>query len=123
VAIFNFWCLPYDPRISYYRAGDQDLGQGRRLFNFIVPMFPTKWLTMTTVDKYMEVLRTKASETAISIAVLEVRSSHDWPRDRNPEVGEHWCLTHYLLDGHHKLHAAAETGKPLSVGVTPLPQP
>ncbi len=111
----NFWCLPHDPRISYYRAGDRDLGDGKRLFNFIVPMFPTKWLTMTTVAEYVEALRTKASGTAISIAMLDVRSPSDWAEDRNPEIVEHWCLTHYLLDGHHKLHAASESGKPLQL--------
>ncbi len=109
----NFWCLPHDPRISYFRAGDRDLGQGRRLFNFIVPMFPTKWLSMTTAEEYKEALRTKGSGTAISIAVLEIRSP--WDGGPNPEVVEHWCLTHYLLDGHHKLHAASETGKQLQL--------
>jgi hypothetical protein len=111
----DFWCLPHDPRISYYRAGDRDLGHGRRLFNFIVPMFPTKWLTLTTVEEYKEALRSKASGTAISIAVLEVRSPWDSDPDHNPKIVEHWCLSHYLLDGHHKLHAASETGKPLQL--------
>jgi hypothetical protein len=111
----NFWCLPHDPRISYFRAGDRDLGQGRRLFNFIVPMFPTKWLSMTTVEKYKEALRTKASGTAISIAVLEIRSPRDGGPNQNSQVMEHWCLTHYLLDGHHKLNAAFEAGKPLEL--------
>jgi hypothetical protein len=109
----NFWCLPHDPRVPYYRAGDHDLGKRRRLFNFVVPMFPTKWLTMTTVSKYMETLRTKGSGTALSLAVLDVKSPADW--DGNHESGpvEHWCLTHYLVDGHHKLHAASESEKPL----------
>lgn len=26
---------------------------------------------------------------------------------------EHWCLTHFLLDGHHKLEAAATAGRPV----------
>ena len=76
-------------------------------------MFPTKWLSMTTVEEYREALRTKASGTAISIAVLEIRSPWDSSPDRNSQVLEHWCLTHYLLDGHHKLNAAFEAGKPL----------
>ncbi|HEX2703634.1 MAG TPA: hypothetical protein VHM72_09405, partial [Solirubrobacteraceae bacterium] len=25
----------------------------------------------------------------------------------------HWCFTHFLLDGHHKMQAAAESGLPL----------
>lgn len=109
----NFWCLPHDPRVPYFRAGDGDIGDGGRLFNFVVPMFPTRWLTMTTVSEYMENLRTKASGTAVSVAILDVRSPADWGEKRTPNPVEHWCLTHYLLDGHHKLNAAAEARKPL----------
>ena len=108
----TFWCLPDNPRVPYYRAGECDLGQKRRLFNFVVPMFPTKWLTMTTVSEYAEALRTKAPGTAVSIAVLDVKGPADWDDDREPDPVEHWCLIHYLLDGHHKLHAASESGKP-----------
>ena len=119
----TFWCLPHDPRVSYFRAGDYDFGQGRRLFNFIVPMIPTKWLSMTTLAVYKEALRTKASGTAVSIALLDVRSPVSWQGDKERDVYEHWCLTHYLLDGHHKLNAASESNKPLSllsfVGLVP----
>ncbi len=76
-------------------------------------MFPTKWLILTTVSEYMEGLRTKASGTALALAVLDVRSPADWNEDRSKDITEHWCLTHYLLDGHHKLNAAAEARKPL----------
>ena len=72
----------------------------------------TKWLTMTTVSEYAEALRTKAPGTAVSIAVLDVKGPADWNDDREPDPVEHWCLIHYLLDGHHKLHAASESGKP-----------
>jgi len=109
----TFWCLPHDPRVPYFRAGDRDMGESKRLFNFIVPMFPTQWLKMETVAKYREALATKASGTAIALGVLDVRSPVDWNQEKAPDPSEHWCLTHYLLDGHHKLNAASETGKPL----------
>jgi hypothetical protein len=32
-----------------------------------------------------------------------------------PDVTEHWCLSHYLLDGHRKVYAAAELGMPVSI--------
>lgn len=32
-----------------------------------------------------------------------------------PAVTEHWCLAHYLLDGHHKTFAASEVGKPITL--------
>lgn len=109
----TFWCLPHDPRVSYFRAGDATTEQGKRLFNFIAPMMPTRWLEMTTIAAYKEELQTKASGTAVSIAVLDVRGPADWDDAQPPDPLEHWCLTHYLIDGHHKLNAAWETGKPL----------
>jgi hypothetical protein len=33
--------------------------------------------------------------------------------DHGEDWYAHWGLTHFLLDGHHKLQAAAETGRPL----------
>jgi hypothetical protein len=27
----------------------------------------------------------------------------------------HWGLTHFLLDGHHKMHPAAESGRPIQL--------
>ena len=111
----NFWCLPHDPRIAYYRAGDQDMGAGRRLFQFIVPMFPSGWLKMGAVGEYVKSLTEKASGTAVSIATLEVRSPAEDGTEQTIDPSEHWCLTHYLLDGHHKLHAAEQSGKPISL--------
>ena len=89
-------------------AGDKAIGKGKRLFNFVVPMFPTKWLTLTTVAEYMETLRTGSF---IALAVLDVRSPVDWSGE--PAFNEHWCLTHHILDAHHKLNAAAKSSKPL----------
>jgi len=111
----NFWCLPHDPRIAYFRAGDQDMGAGRRLFHFIVPMFPSGWLKMGAVGEYVKSLTEKASGTAVCIATLEVRAPAEWTGEEPPDPSEHWCLTHYLLDGHHKLHAADKSRKPVSL--------
>jgi hypothetical protein len=109
----TFWCLPHDPRTPYYRAGDKDLGEGRKLFSFVVPMYPTKWLTMKSVSEYVADQEAKGTGTAVAIAVLDIKGPADWPDSQTPDPVEHWCLTHYLLDGHHKLHAAYTTGKPL----------
>lgn len=111
----HFQGLPHNLHATYYRAGDRDLGQGRTLFNFIVPIFSADSLNQTTAKQYAEALHTKAPGTAVSIAVLEVRSPYTGSPDVNPQGLEHWFLTHYLLDGHHKLHAACDAGKPIQL--------
>jgi hypothetical protein len=30
-------------------------------------------------------------------------------------VNEHWCLAHYLLDGHHKMYSAYLAEKPITL--------
>lgn len=109
----TFWCLPHDPRVPYFRAGDRDMGESKRFFNFIAPMFPTQWLKMTTLAEYKRAFETKTSGTALALAILDVRGPADWKGEEPPDPVEHWCLTHYLIDGHHKLNAASETGKAL----------
>ncbi len=46
--------------------------------------------------------------TAIAVSVLDIKQYYD------SDVA-HWCLAHYLLDGHHKIAAAAETGCPITL--------
>ena len=58
----TFWCLPHHPHIPYFRAGESDIGESRRLFNFIVPMYPTKWLTFRPPSLYQQELRENGSE-------------------------------------------------------------
>jgi hypothetical protein len=55
----------------------------------------------------------KGSGTAVAVSVLDVKGPADWVGEEPSGPLEHWCLTHYLLDGHHKLHAAHLSGRPL----------
>jgi hypothetical protein len=38
--IDQFWNLPHDPRVPYYRAGEANLGNRKKLIHFVIPMFP-----------------------------------------------------------------------------------
>lgn len=109
--IDSFWNLPHDPRTEYYRAGSVSLGDGAQLFEFVVPMMPSNWLDAETIVGYDERLRAGEQPTALAISVLDVKQPADWEGD--PPVTEHWCLAHYLLDGHHKMLASARRHEPL----------
>lgn len=109
----RFWCLPHDPRVPYFRAGEMDIGKSRRLYNFIVPMYPTRWLTFRERSVYEEEMSVTGSGTAVGVSILDVRGPADYECD--PDPLEHWCFTHYLIDGHHKLHAASELDQRLKI--------
>ena len=109
----RFWDLPHNPKTEYYRTLSAPLGSSRRLFEFVVPMFPKGWLSEKTVRTYADRLSAGERPTALAISVLDVRGPTT--REEGPTVNEHWCLAHYLLDGHHKTYAAYLAEKPLTL--------
>jgi hypothetical protein len=108
-----FWGLPHDPRTEYYRAGTTPLAGQRVLYEFVVPMHPHGWLQAETVERHMARLRSGERPTALALSILDVKQPADWEGER--EVTEHWCFAHYLLDGHHKMYAAASAGEPITM--------
>lgn len=108
-----FWGLPHDPRTEYYRSRSASLGGGAALFEFIVPMFPHGWLDDAQVASYEARPPADPPPTALAISVLDVKQPAVLAAD--PEIDAHWCLAHYLLDGHHKVCAAARTGRPVGL--------
>jgi len=107
-----FWGVPHYTRNEYYRTEVLTVSEHGGLFEFVVPMFPGRYLDSKTIESYKALLN-QPSPTALAISVLDVKQHAEW--DGNPEIQEHWCLAHYLLDGHHKMYAAAQSGKRISL--------
>lgn len=108
-----FYDLPHHTKTEYYRTAPIEMGGGRGLFEFIVPMFPKRWLYTDAVNAYRTTLSEGSTPTALALSILDIKQPADWEGD--PEINEHWCLSHYLLDGHHKTLAASELGLPISI--------
>lgn len=107
----GFWGLPHYPKVPYYRLPTRHVRDGARLFEFVVPMYPPTWLNADTLATYTEQLAEAGTPTTVALSVLDVKQPADWADGL--AVTSHWCLSHYLLDGHHKLHAAAVAGMPV----------
>lgn len=105
----GFWGLPHHPRVPYYRAGERRLSRQARLFEFVVPMYPRNWLNQARISKYCEALMRAEKPTAVALSLLDVKSA----AVGESEEEEHWCLAHYVLDGHHKIEAASLGKKPI----------
>jgi hypothetical protein len=108
-----FWGLPHTTKTEYYRTDPIRMTNGRCLFEFIVPMFPKTFLHTDAVGSYKTSLSSGSIPTALALSVLDVKQPAEWQGD--PEINAHWCLSHYLLDGHHKTLAASELGLPISI--------
>jgi hypothetical protein len=111
--IDSFWGLPHHPKINYYREVDVEIDDKRKLFGFLIPIVPENWLDNDTVMLYREKMGRGIVPTAIALSHIDIKEPADWHRDQKHT--RHICFANYILDGHHKLFASAETGKPLNL--------
>lgn len=114
--IDGFYGMPHNPKINYYRGTDKPINQDETVFEFIIPIFPKNWLQLDRVDFYKTQIENGKIPTAISLSVLDIKApAAVWIDDQEPEYTGHWCLAHYILDGHHKMFAATELNKPINI--------
>jgi hypothetical protein len=94
-----------DPtNISYYRLGHGSVGAHEELFEFVVPMVEPGRLKPEVVEHYTA--QSSGTPTAIALGLLDIQGP--WFRR-----ARHAGLFHFLLDGHHKMAAAAAAGRPV----------
>lgn len=109
----GFWGMPHFPKTEYYRLQTKKMSAGRGLFEFLVPMFPHNWLESRRLAEYETDFSSDKMPSAVSISILDVKSPAEC--DGEKDLTSHYCLAHYLIDGHHKVYAAAKAGKPLTL--------
>jgi hypothetical protein len=97
--------VPEDPGTAYYRSFETAVDAGAHLYELIVPMVPPSWNDRGIVAAYRD--RGDDRATAVAYSILDVRAPADV---EGPDWAPHWVLTHFLLDGHHKVEAAARRG-------------
>jgi hypothetical protein len=108
----NFWGLPEHPQVPYYRTWQSAVNDDAHMYEFIVPMVPTTYNNQDTVAEHAQRLHASAQPTAVAVSTLDVCAPATF---HSTDYYRHWGLTHLLLDGHHKLQAAADTGRPLQL--------
>jgi hypothetical protein len=108
-----FWGLPENPRTPYYRTFEAPVQPGAHLYEFVVPMVPPVWNDPTRVAAYEQALRFSALPTVVAVSTLDI--TQPATDSMSSDYYQHWALTHFVLDGHHKLEAAARTGRPLQL--------
>lgn len=108
----GFWGLPEYPRTPYYRTHRSRVADDAHLYEFVVPMVPPTWNDEGRVTEFRDRLAGGTTATAVALSTLDLCQ----PADRGPDASDyyqHWALTHFLLDGHHKLQAASQIGSPI----------
>jgi hypothetical protein len=109
----SFWGLPQYPQTPYYRTYEVPVDRGAHLFEFLVPMVPPSWNDPKRVTEHQARLEVSSRPTAVAVATLDVcQPAVD---DDSRDYFTHWAVTHFLLDGHHKVEAAANGGRSLQL--------
>ncbi|MFD3781187.1 hypothetical protein [Streptomyces sp. NPDC058612] len=108
--INQFWGLPEYPHTPYYRTFETAVDADAHLYEFVVPMVPPTLNDRERVEEYVALMERGTVPTAVAISTLDVCQSALGLAD---DPAAHWGLTHFLLDGHHKLEAAATAGRPV----------
>ena len=108
----GFWGLPEYPRTPYYRTYETPVDSDAHLYEFVVPMVPPSWNDQERVAHYVAELARSPKLTAVAVATLDLCAP---AVDHGTDYYTHWGLTHFLLDGHHKMQAAATSERPLQL--------
>jgi len=103
----SFWGLPENPRSFYYRTFETAVSSDDHLYEFVVPMVPPGWNSRERVQHYADLIQRGTPPTAVAVSTLDVCQPAD---KESTDYYTHWGLSHFLLDGHHKLEAAARSG-------------
>jgi hypothetical protein len=104
----------HDPKTEYYRAETRQFNGSSCFFEFIIPMLPLDRLDTRRVREMRELIEAGRQPTALALSVLDVTQPW-WLDFENRAVTEHWCLAHYLIDGHHKMYAASQCHRPITL--------
>ncbi|MDQ6527158.1 hypothetical protein RB608_26325 [Nocardioides sp. LHD-245] len=104
----SFWGLPVYPQTPYYRTFETAVDSEAHLYEFVVPMVPPSWNERTRVQEFEGLLEAGSKATSVAVSILDVCQP---ATDLGPDYHAHWALTHFLIDGHHKMEAAASSGR------------
>jgi hypothetical protein len=72
-------------------------------------MVPPAWNDSDRVAEYSAAAGADPG-TAVAYSLLDLLQP---AMDEGKDFYEHWVLSHFLLDGHHKIEAAASAGRPI----------
>jgi hypothetical protein len=109
----EFWGVPHDARVPYYLERESPLFDGTQLFTFLVPRVPRTWLSEREIAGYRDAITAGSQPTAVTLSTVVYKEPAEPPDGL--DVSAHLCHTNFVVDGHHKIAAAADAGQPISV--------
>jgi hypothetical protein len=115
---------PAGPRTSYYRLGvDRQLERTGRISGphkalvtaVVMPLHEPSELNRERIEYWKRQHHAGMNLTAFAVSVLDNQAPAMSPPDNTYPYEEQFLLTMCLLDGHHRIQAAAELGVPVHI--------
>lgn len=115
---------PINPGTTYYRFGPNfEMDRtGRRtgphkalITSIVMPLHDPTQLNQERVVFWKQQYKNGARLTALAVSVIDNQAPFDAPYNHEYPYKEMFLLTHCLLDGHHRVQAAAELGVPIRI--------
>ncbi len=97
---------------SFYFAGKDKVDDHGEIEQAIIPLFTPESLKKNIVEKYKSDIVEGAKPTALAISIAEGKHMMSGGGYDAPDC---ISLMHFLIDGHHKVHAASELGRPITL--------
>jgi hypothetical protein len=116
--------MPSGPWTSYYKLGsDHELARTGRLSGphkalvtaVVMPLHDPAQLDRERVEHWKQQQKAGRNLTAFAVSVLDNQQPAMEVSDPTYPYKEQFLLTSCLLDGHHRVQAAAEAGAPLRI--------
>jgi hypothetical protein len=115
---------PSGPWTGYWRVGE--IVRTRRttrpaephsalLTSVAMPLHDITRLDRPRIEYWKQHARAGRKLTAFALSVLDEQEPAMWKGQGPDVVAEHFLLTHCILDGHHRIQAAAELGLPVRI--------
>jgi hypothetical protein len=97
---------------DFYRCGEKRVDEHGIIEQAIVPLFSTKTLNQSTVKKYESQIKEGMIPTALAITIAEGKHFMSGSGYESPDA---ISVMHFLIDGHHKIYAASQLNKPITL--------
>lgn len=103
-----------NPNTNYYRGNDFQVKNKELFIELIIPTQSSK-IDEQRVEYYIEKLKKGGNITCLSLTVLDIKAPAMWEDEIEPKYDTHWCLSNYLVDGHHKVEASRRSEIPITM--------
>ena len=97
---------------EFYQCGEKQVDENGVIEQAIVPLFSTKTLNQSTVKKYEDQIKEGMVPTALAITIAEGKHFMSGSGYESPDA---ISVMHFLIDGHHKIYAASQLNKPITL--------